>query len=341
VLFSIPFLPQLLNVTKGLGYEVLGIVDSGEEAVQKAGERRPDLILMDIVLKGRMNGIDAAGEIRTHFNIPVVFLTAYSDDTVVEKAKQTEPFGYIIKPYNEREIKIVLQMALYKSKAEASSKAYLEQIRTMAVRLAEAEENERRKLSRELHDQVGQNLTALSINLNIIGNLLSPKVPDKVLSRLNDSLILVEETAKHIRDVMAELRPPVLDDYGLLATLKWYSGKFISRTGIDTVVSGEEINPRLASTVEMALFYITKEALNNTFKHSQATRVHLTLTQEADTALLTIADNGIGFSPASFPPPAGPESWGLITMKERAEAIGGTLHIESEPGRGTKVIMEI
>ena len=106
------------NSLKNLGFDVCGSVPSGEEALEKAEEQRPDLVLMDIMLKGEMNGTEAAGQIHSRLNIPVVYLTAYADEGVLEKAKKTEPFGYIIKPFEERELNTAIEIALYKHKME-------------------------------------------------------------------------------------------------------------------------------------------------------------------------------------------------------------------------------
>lgn len=101
-----------------LGYDASTVTSYGEEAIRKAGEIRPDLVLMDIVLSGAMNGIDAAWEIRRQFNIPVVYLTAYADNQTLERAKLTEPFGYILKPFEERELHTTIEMAFYKHEME-------------------------------------------------------------------------------------------------------------------------------------------------------------------------------------------------------------------------------
>ena len=103
---------------RNLEYEPLPIVRSGEEAVEKAGKLRPDLILMDIILNEKMDGIEAAGQIMAHFDIPVIYLTAYADDKLLERAKITEPFGYMIKPFHERELQSTIEMAIYKHKSE-------------------------------------------------------------------------------------------------------------------------------------------------------------------------------------------------------------------------------
>lgn len=99
-----------------LGYEVPCIVSTGEKALKKVEEMPPDLVMMDIMLKGKMDGIEAAGQIHTRYNIPVVYLTAYSDENILDRAKITEPFGYIIKPFKERELYITIEMALFKHK---------------------------------------------------------------------------------------------------------------------------------------------------------------------------------------------------------------------------------
>jgi|Deesub1362A_J573_1020465.scaffolds.fasta_scaffold00013_17 diguanylate cyclase (GGDEF)-like protein/PAS domain S-box-containing protein len=109
---------DIQNRLKKLGYSVAGIVASGEDAVKKAEETRPDLVLMDIKLKGEMNGIGAAEQIRKKFDIPVIYLTAYADEDTIERAKVTEPFGYMLKPFEERELRSNIEMALYKHKME-------------------------------------------------------------------------------------------------------------------------------------------------------------------------------------------------------------------------------
>jgi PAS domain S-box-containing protein len=113
---------DIRRTLQSLGYNVPAVASSGEEAIKKVKENSPELVLMDIMLKGKMDGIDAAGQIRSHFNIPVVYLTAYSDDKILERAKITEPFGYIIKPFNERELQINIEIALYEHKMEKKLK---------------------------------------------------------------------------------------------------------------------------------------------------------------------------------------------------------------------------
>jgi PAS domain S-box-containing protein len=107
---------------QNMGYSVSSVASSGEKAIKEVEEKVPDLVLMDIVLHGEMDGIETAKQIRSRFNIPVVYLTAYSDEKILERAKITEPFGYIIKPFNERELRINIEIALYKHKMERELK---------------------------------------------------------------------------------------------------------------------------------------------------------------------------------------------------------------------------
>ena len=123
---------------KNLGYDISSIVSSGEKAIDEAKKKSPDLVLMDIVLKGKMDGIEAASQIRSRFNIPVVYLTAYSDEIILERAKITEPFGYIIKPFNERELHINIEIALYKHKIEKELKESREWFSTTLKSIGDA-----------------------------------------------------------------------------------------------------------------------------------------------------------------------------------------------------------
>jgi signal transduction histidine kinase len=224
------------------------------------------------------------------------------------------------------------------------------QLRALSSRLAEVEEAERRQLARELHDQVGQNLTALSLNLKIVHDQLAAqqaKVTDEMagplIKRLADSLDLVEETTVRSRNVMDHLRPPALEEYGLLAALEWYVSGFQSRTDIDVALNGAEPQPRLPVAIETVLFRITQEAMTNVVRHAQAGQVNISLEVAADGVRLTIADNGVGFDTNS-PEQAKKDErqhWGLLNMSERAYAVGGECRVESVPGEGTRVIVEI
>lgn len=223
--------------------------------------------------------------------------------------------------------------------AEAALRDYAAQMRHLSWRLSEVEERERRDIHRELHDQVGANLSALKLDLNLIGSLLPADTPQTLCDRLQKAQHLTGETIARIRDVMAELRPPALDDYGLLAALRSCAQPFALRLGIPLLVDGDDIQPRPAIAVETALFRIAQEAINNIAKHAQARHVGITVTATGKRVSLVVADDGVGFD-AVHPDPRQP-GWGLRTMRERAQAIAADLRIESAPGQGTRIIVEL
>ncbi len=153
-------------------------------------------------------------------------------------------------------------------------------------------------------------------------------------------MTLVEEATEHIRDVMAKLRPQVLDDYGLMPALRWYGERFSERTEMSIDVRGEELTLRLPQGTETALFRIAQEAMTNVAKHAQASRATMRLEEVDGLVRLTVADDGVGFDSADLNPKKR-HGWGLITMKERAHAFDGHILIDSEPGKGTRVVVEI
>jgi PAS domain S-box-containing protein len=213
-----------------------------------------------------------------------------------------------------------------------------DEIRKMASRLADVEETERKQLARELHDRVGQNLTALSINLNILRNMSS--VDGKADSRLDDCLGLLNDMTDSIRNVMGQLRPALLDEYGLVAALREYGNGFSRRCGLDVEVQGDGSGTGLPPASETALFRIAQEALNNVVKHAFARRVTITVGCAHSTVRMAIADDGTGFEVSGTGDRGRKRGWGLRTMAERAVAIGGVCHVESD-GHGTLVTVEV
>jgi PAS domain S-box-containing protein len=214
-------------------------------------------------------------------------------------------------------------------------------LRVVSQRLVEVQEAERRELANALHDLIGQNLTALNINLNIVKNQSAATASSQVSARLEDSLKLVEETIESIRDVMAELRPAVLDDYGLAAALRWYADQFSERTAVATKVMERRPGHRLPASVEKALFLIAQEALANVAKYARASEVTLELVATAGVSRLTIVDDGCGFDPLACQQLAKDHGWGLMIMRERAAAVGAELAVESALGSGTRIVVTL
>jgi two-component system, NarL family, sensor histidine kinase UhpB len=164
---------------------------------------------------------------------------------------------------------------------------------------------------------------------------------DSIPGRIKDSIELVEQTSQLVRNVMADLRPPMLDDYGILSALNWYSRDFSIRTGIMAEVHGGELHPRPPGHVEIVLFRIVQEALNNVAKHAKAARFDIYITGSNKTICLSVIDDGIGFDPKNVIELNQSPHWGLLSMEEKAVSIGGKMMIDSKPGKGTHVSVEI
>ena len=219
---------------------------------------------------------------------------------------------------------------------ETQARVAAERLRAVSRRLVEVQEAERRVIARELHDRVGQSLTALGLNLRVIVAQMLPESRDRLASQIEECMRLVEDTVAAMRGVMGELRPQALDDYGLLAALRAHAAAFTARTGIHVALSGEEGQERVAKEVELALFRIAQEALNNVAKHSKATAVRVSFSTSARTAVLEFVDDGVGFD-AQRAAPGGATGWGLMIMRERSEAIGACFNLVSAPGRGVSI----
>jgi two-component system sensor histidine kinase UhpB len=158
----------------------------------------------------------------------------------------------------------------------------------------------------------------------------------EVRARLKDSEALLETTVQAIENVAADLRPPMLDDHGLPAALAWYADEFAARSGVAVSVQAEP-GERLSPEVEIALFRIAQEALNNIAKHARATRATIVLGRAATDCVMWISDNGIGSGHAEPRRPG----LGMVTMRERAQAVGGSFEISSPPGNGTQLTVRV
>jgi signal transduction histidine kinase len=235
----------------------------------------------------------------------------------------------------------VLQRTAALGESEHRFRQLAENLQALSRRLVELQESERRQLSRELHDRVGQNLTALKINLDILQTALASHGNDEVRARVDDSAALLESTMDTIENVMSELRPPMLDDHGLAAALDWHARNFSKRTGIAVAVRGIEPAVRPALQVEIALFRIAQEALNNVAKHARAHRVEIALDQANGECAMFVEDDGIGFDGEEDASDKAKRGLGMVTMRERAQAVGGSFEVQALSGRGTQLTVRI
>jgi signal transduction histidine kinase len=216
-----------------------------------------------------------------------------------------------------------------------------EELRSLGWRLAETEEKERKAFSRELHDDIGQNLTILEVNLNLLKTIIPKASVELAHTRINDSLSVVKQMTDRVRSLMSSLRSPVLDDYGLVAAIDVYSRQCTARTGLNILVRAPETDPRLTPAIENTMFRIVQESLTNVVKHAQASQVIISVTLSGKTLKLTVEDDGVGYEKDQLPKSDGKRGWGFVTMSERALAVGGTCQVKSHLGMGTHVIVEV
>lgn len=249
-----------------------------------------------------------------------------------------EPFSH-----DEKERLLVLaaevELALKNVEMAASLRQQAQGLRRLSRRLIDVQETERSRLARDLHDDTGQALTALKINLELTRSELGG-ISGHAEARLKDAVVLADETMGRLRAIAHGLRPPILDTAGLNAALEAQCERFGRRTRIPVVYRGMDL-PDVSDRVSTCLYRILQEALTNCVRHGGATRVDVDLKLRGQYVELSVLDNGKGFDPDANTVNQKEGGTGLIGMRERLESLDGYLHIESEPGSGTWLIASI
>lgn len=462
-----------------LGYEVTGIAASGEMTLHQIKNNPPDIVLMDIMLAGEIDGIETAKIIKNEFNIPVIFLTAYSSEEIYKRAAIVEPYAYIIKPYEERELEINIAITLYKNSVEkkiAKKQAKLEELNKNLDRLVEerteklqievnerkiaqelqyrffnvieqfsdhviitdsrgvieyvnsaiceytlyekhevigkrpsifksdlyddsyykklwttiaegkafsdefvnkkksgelytvsqhiiplsnlkgeithfasvsrdlsekkkfeeklinVQEKERSRISRELHDGIGQTLTAIKLSVNRI--VEKHELPQYEFLETNK---MIDSLTASLRDISYDLMPSVLRDYGLISAMNKVVNQLKKNTSIDIDFTYNQKEHRLQKNIEISLFRIFQEGINNAVIHSRATKIEVNLDCFLNMISITISDNGKGFN---FQDKMKSHGHGLRNMKYRAHLMNGIFKLDSNEN-GTVINIKI
>jgi len=208
-------------------------------------------------------------------------------------------------------------------------------------RVVSAQEAERQRIARELHDEMGQALTAIGLGLRGISSTIRQDI-EKAAGNLRQLEGMAVRSLDELRRLISDLRPSHLDDLGLAAALRWYIGELQERVIIDfdMDINLSDGAPELSSTASTALFRVAQEALTNTIKHAMADHVWVRLLYEGSYIRLEIEDNGVGFRPEQSMKP-GQTAWGLLGMEERASLLGGDFTLKSAPGDGTRVTVRV
>jgi len=214
-----------------------------------------------------------------------------------------------------------------------------EALKRYAQRLVVVEDELRKQIAVELHDEVGQELAALSFNLTHMERNLTDHV-EELRATLVDSRALTKAIHRSVRSLMVSLHPTQLEDEGLVSALGGYVKQYRKRVGISVTLRAQPDFPRLDALREIALFRIVQEALNNVLKHAGAAKVTITLSDDGKSTRLCVSDNGKGFVTGELPRQFSDSGWGLTIMRERAESIGGSFQVVTGPGRGTAITVE-
>ncbi len=211
--------------------------------------------------------------------------------------------------------------------------------RLRASQIIQAQEQERQRIARELHDETSQVLTSLLISLTLLEKSVETR---EARERIADTRALAHSTLRAIRNLSIDLRPSALDDLGLLPALRWYVKEYQKKCSIDVEFHATGFKERLPAEMETALYRIVQECLTNTAKHAKANRVTITLKEEIDRVYARITDDGDGFDyHALLVTPGQERGLGLAGMNERAVLLDGTLNIHSTPGQGTVIEVTI
>jgi signal transduction histidine kinase len=214
------------------------------------------------------------------------------------------------------------------------------ELQQLSARLLEIEEEGKRRLSRELHDEIGQALALLQIEISQLQSMLASQ-PEVIHERLNRARELAGRTVQTIRNISGILRPALLDDLGLVPALQFQLEDFLRRSGIACEFAEDDVAEQLPDAVKTCVYRVVQEALHNCEKHSGATEVRVAVRQRAGSLTAKVEDNGRGFQLNQQGMPARSAGLGLLGMRERASIAGGALLIDSAPGKGTRVAIEI
>lgn len=352
-------LAVVVEFLQQLGFGIR-IARSGESALKKARYDKPDIILLDVLMPG-IDGFETCRRLKadeTLQDIPVIFMTSLTRVEDKVRGFEAGAVDYVTKPLAQEEVlaRVTTHLRLLeltnslrerheklKVTSEAETTRLFEavnqqrqQLRTLTTRLTEVQELERKQIARELHDEMGQALTAISINLAAIETAVTQNNLKEVQRRLEESKALSASTLEQIREMSLNLRPPMLDELGLMPTLRWYIKRYQLRMGIRVKLHAEGEERRLPAEMETAVYRVIQEGLTNVSKHAEATKVILTLRFAEKSISLTLSDNGKGFQlEDALHKTMDGRGAGLLGIRERAKLLGGAFEITAVPQQGT------
>jgi signal transduction histidine kinase len=298
----------------------------------------PTLFIEEVVIPRRLSLLSQFEDFRSTARQELVDAQSRYDS---ERARAAGRLSYLLAAALLLGACIAFLSVRYATRLERERQASYEaiavanrELENLSARLLEIQEQERRTLSQELHDEVGQTLTALRMEIS----QSIPRVTDPAAcERLVRARQLAERTVQIVRDISLMLRPSLLDDLGLGAALQWQLERFSSRSGIAYRFDGAEVGEHLPDAIKTCVFRIAQEALNNCEKYARATGVHVVLRHQDARVSLEVSDDGCGFATDRRGLPS--RGTGILGMKERAQNLGGFLTVDSRPGAGTRIAL--
>lgn len=346
------------------GFSVCQASD-GIKALNMIEHNPPTLVLLDIMMP-KVNGLDICRQIKHNEStkeIPIIFISALNEPESIIKGFEAGAVDYVSKPFKIREViaRVRTHLTLRQlqiqiknrnlqlekeisERIEAEEKLtfYLERLRNLAAHLQDIREDERRIISRDIHDDIGQALTGLKIELTMLRNDITDlnlAIPASITEGIDAMMSIIENTVKNVRKLVRSLRPEILDNLSLIDAIKWILEEFAKgNKSIQWNFNGEPGELQFSKDKSTAIFRILQESLHNIHKHSKASVVEVSITKINQIMRMEIVDDGIGFVEQNL---NDRDSFGLISMKERAILLEGEVEIISKPGNGTKIVLSV
>jgi signal transduction histidine kinase len=330
------------------------LANSGDEALRCVLREEFAVILLDARMP-EIDGFAAAKLIRERprsRHTPIIFLTgAYQDPSSMFRGYEAGAVDYIVKPLAPEVLKskIAVFVELYnknaalmrevaeRKRAEEHLRTSQENLRALAAHLQSVREEERTRIAREIHDHLGQALTAIKMDLTWIGNRLSAS-QKALMTKVKGTFRLIDEAVQSVRKLATELRPEVLDELGLSAAIKWQTKEFQKRAGIRCSVTLESDSFEVDRERSTATFRIFQELLTNIARHANATKVNVQVRADGGILELVVEDDGEGIAEAEVD---NPKSLGLLGIRERVLPFGGKVSILGTRKQGTKVTISL
>jgi CheY-like chemotaxis protein len=317
-----------------LGYAVPAIVASGAAALQKAAETRPDLVLMDIVLQGNMDGVETAAHIREQFGIPVIYVTAHADDATWQRARHTAPGGYILKPFHERALQTTIEIALSQHATVQrlrDSEAWHAVRQRLDKEFLDLRVKEQQQLRYELHNDLGQHLTGVAFLSHALAQNLAARASSEATAAA-EITGLINQAIRQTDTLARRLYPMEPEAHGgLVVALQELAMQVENLCGITCHITGDQAAYTPDHAVALQLYYIAHEAVHTAITQRQATQVVIALAPLHGRLTLTVQDNGI----------CGPEALvqhpGWLMLHYRASLVGAALEVQ-QPVRGTTIV---